>query len=203
MPTDGNGVYNLDPGYFVRNGDTLLPSQHNPVLEDIAAALTARLMRDGRASMTGTLQMDGNAIAGVSSLTGGAVIAPGDFRGAVIGKLLTTDRVWVEAEPADLGNLTGTITVDFSDFLGLAHGVATGNIVLGEPANAKPGQSALLEIYQDANGGREITFDTDYWVTAEGSAIGWTDSPNARNLLFVTVLSDGKVYVNLSAPDVK
>lgn len=53
MPSDANGVYSLPPGYLAVTGNTIQPSQHNPPLEDIAAALTARLSANGANPMTG------------------------------------------------------------------------------------------------------------------------------------------------------
>lgn len=55
MPS-ANGVYSLPVGYLAVTGQTIQASQHNPPLEDIAAALTGRLSRDGTAPMTGPLQ---------------------------------------------------------------------------------------------------------------------------------------------------
>lgn len=63
MPSDSNGVYSLPPAYLVRNGDLIVPGQHNPVFEDIATALSARLMISGAAPMTGPLQGYGGSIA--------------------------------------------------------------------------------------------------------------------------------------------
>jgi hypothetical protein len=52
----------LPAGYLATTGLTILASQHNPPLEDIEAALTARLMRSGVAPMTGVLKItDGTA----------------------------------------------------------------------------------------------------------------------------------------------
>jgi hypothetical protein len=61
MPSS-NGVYSLPPGYLATTGQTILVSQHNVPFEDVAAALTARVMRDGSAPMTGPLKLaDGTA----------------------------------------------------------------------------------------------------------------------------------------------
>lgn len=73
MPYDSNGNYTLVDTYFVENGDTVLPIQHNPVLEDIQAALSATLLRSGVAPMTGNLNMGSafkitNLLAGTNSL---------------------------------------------------------------------------------------------------------------------------------------
>lgn len=64
MPDTGP-IYSLPPSYFVQNGDTLLPVQHNPVFEDIRDALTNRVTRDGAGNMTGDLDMAGNKVAGL------------------------------------------------------------------------------------------------------------------------------------------
>jgi microcystin-dependent protein len=55
MPSS-NGVYSLPPGYLAVTGQPILVTQHNPIFEDIAQALTLRLSRDGTAPMTGPLQ---------------------------------------------------------------------------------------------------------------------------------------------------
>jgi len=65
MPS-ASGVYSLPVGYLAVTGDPILASQHNPPLEDIAAALTARLSRDGSAPMTAGLR----AVPGSAALPG-------------------------------------------------------------------------------------------------------------------------------------
>jgi len=57
MPFATNGSYNLPSGYLATTGQTIQTSQHNPPLEDIAAALSLTVVRDGRAPMTGNLNM--------------------------------------------------------------------------------------------------------------------------------------------------
>lgn len=57
MPSDANGVFSLVDGYLAITGETIQASQHNPVLEDIAASMSARLMRSGVAPMTGALKL--------------------------------------------------------------------------------------------------------------------------------------------------
>ena len=69
MPDDSNGVYSLPSGYLAVTGETILASQHNPPLEDIADALTARLSRSGAAPMTGDLNMGSNKIESLAAGT--------------------------------------------------------------------------------------------------------------------------------------
>ena len=57
MPSDSNGVYSLPNGYLATTGDTIQASQHNPPLEDLASAMSLRLMRTGAAPMTGPLKL--------------------------------------------------------------------------------------------------------------------------------------------------
>lgn len=65
MPFDPQGNYTLPGGSIVTTGENIVPSQHNPPLQDIASALSQALLRDGRAPMVGPLNMNGNRITGV------------------------------------------------------------------------------------------------------------------------------------------
>lgn len=58
MPDDSNGVHSLPPGTIVNSGDTILPSQHNPMANDLSSGLTARFSKDGRAPATGNWNMN-------------------------------------------------------------------------------------------------------------------------------------------------
>lgn len=62
MPRDVSGNYNLPAGSIVATGDTILPSQHNPALTDIATALTQSLARNGNGPMLAPLDMGGFSI---------------------------------------------------------------------------------------------------------------------------------------------
>ncbi|MCC6942363.1 MAG: hypothetical protein IT551_12255, partial [Novosphingobium sp.] len=68
MPRAG-GIFSLVPGYFAVDGTTIEVSQHNPVFEDVAQALTDSLPRDGSAPMTGNLAMGSNKITNLAAAT--------------------------------------------------------------------------------------------------------------------------------------
>ena len=67
IPIDSNGNYSLPPGYLAVSGQTILASQHNPPLEDIASALSQMLLRSGAAPMSGPLNMGGYVINNLGS----------------------------------------------------------------------------------------------------------------------------------------
>lgn len=71
MPTNPSGVFTLPASTWVASGDTVLPEQHNPPFMEVEQGLTDRLMRDGRAPMTGSLKMGANRITGVGAPTAG------------------------------------------------------------------------------------------------------------------------------------
>ncbi len=67
MPDDANGGHSLPASYFVQDGDTVMPEQHNPPLEDVSDALTNRLHRDGRTIWTGSQNANGNKITNLAN----------------------------------------------------------------------------------------------------------------------------------------
>lgn len=69
MPDDINGNYSLPNGYLAVTGEKVLPSNHNPPLEDMATAMTARYSRDGRAPMLGDVPMNGFRVTGMADAT--------------------------------------------------------------------------------------------------------------------------------------
>lgn len=69
MPRDSNGNTNPLPGTIVNQGDTILPSQHNPALVDLYAMMTQSLSRDGQGGMRANLNMNGFQASGLGNAT--------------------------------------------------------------------------------------------------------------------------------------
>lgn len=106
MPRDGSGVYSLPPSYLAVTGQTIVTSQHNPPMEDIAAALTGSLPRNGSAPMLATLNMGGSKVANSAAPT-----APNDLATkAYIDAAIATVLAQVVSVP------TGTIGMFAADF---------------------------------------------------------------------------------------
>lgn len=59
MPRGTDGTYNPPEGTLVNSGDTILVSQHNPFVNDVAQALTNSLDRNGSGGMRAALNMGG------------------------------------------------------------------------------------------------------------------------------------------------
>lgn len=75
MAFDGTGNYNLpEPEYPAVAGEVILSASFNTIVEDIAAALSNVLVRDGQAAMLADLPMGGKEI---KALGRGLVSAPG------------------------------------------------------------------------------------------------------------------------------
>lgn len=66
MPYNPAGLFSLVASYFATPGAEIRTEQHNPVFEDVASALSNVLLRDGRAPMTGPLNMNGQPINNVA-----------------------------------------------------------------------------------------------------------------------------------------
>jgi len=66
LPRNSSGDFSLPPGSIVNTGDDVLPSQHNPPLQDLAQAMGNSLDRDGKGGMRADLPMNGNKITDVA-----------------------------------------------------------------------------------------------------------------------------------------
>lgn len=91
MPYDSNGGHTPTPGYKAVTGQKVLPSNHNPPIEDFNASLGMVYVKDGRAPMTGPVNMNGNPITDLvdgvgpqdAATVGQAASAIGDFKDSV------------------------------------------------------------------------------------------------------------------------
>lgn len=69
MPRDGSGNYSRVAGSAYTNGTTADGPELDAEMDDIATALTNSVTRDGSAAMTGNLNMGGNGITNLGSLS--------------------------------------------------------------------------------------------------------------------------------------
>lgn len=134
MPFNPGGIFTLVASYFATAGTTIRTEQHNPVFEDVASALSSVLIRDGRAPMTGPLNMNGfpinNAVAGSSpgsvatlaqAMPLGAVI---DFAGA------TAPAGWALCSGQAISR---TLYASLFALIGTTYGVGDGSTTFNLP----------------------------------------------------------------------
>ena len=69
MSRNGSGTYNLPAGNPVVTGTTISTTWANTTLTDIGSALTGSVASDGQTPMTGSLNMNSNAIANLANPT--------------------------------------------------------------------------------------------------------------------------------------
>lgn len=74
MARDGSGNYSLAAGNPVVTGTSISSTWANNTLNDVASALTQSVSKDGQTAMTGTLNMSGNAINNVTTVTANSFI---------------------------------------------------------------------------------------------------------------------------------
>ena len=117
MPRTG-GIYSLIASYFAVNNATIDIAQHNPVLEDIAQALTDSLPRNGAAAMTGNLNMGAKKITNLAAATGGGDAPRNDQVQPVDAKL--TALAGVAAAANKLPYFTGASAAAVTDLTAFA-----------------------------------------------------------------------------------
>ena len=174
MPRNTAGTYNLPSGTLVNTGDTILVSQHNPPLQDIAQALTDSLDRGGTGGMRANLQMGGNKVTGLApgtapddaatvSQIGASLFPPGfvaDYAGATppAGWLLCGGQAVSRTTYAALFAAIGT-----------AYGAGDGNTTFNLP-DCRGRVSAGVDFSVGTNGNR-LTSAT---MNPNGTTLGAT-----------------------------
>jgi hypothetical protein len=69
MPRDGSGNYSKPDGTTAVSGTTVASAPYNTLADDMAAALTGSVPRNGSGAMTANLPMGGNKITGLAAAT--------------------------------------------------------------------------------------------------------------------------------------
>ncbi len=131
-----------------------------------------------------------------TSVTGVCELATAaEFRSLTSGaKALTPEYVWNAADEIALSDSTN-ITVNMANFIN-ATVTLGGSRVLGNPTNAKTGQTGCIRVVQDATGGRTLSFSS-YYEFAEKTAPELSTAANAEDLLFYHVIATNRVFVTL------
>lgn len=133
---------------------------------------------------------------GSASLLAEATAA--EFRDNTADRALSTDQVWTAAEPVALTD-AATVAVDMSlgfNFTLLTTAGVGATRALGNPTNAKPGQSGFIRIAQDGTGNRAMTFGTN-WKFNSGSDPTLSTAASSVDVLYYTVLGASEIHATL------
>lgn len=148
MPRTG-GIFSLISSYFAVDGATIDTAQHNPVLEDIAQALTDSLPRNGAAAMTGNLNMGAKKITNLAAGTAAGDVMRKDQVQPVDAKL--TALAGLTAAANKLPYFTGASAAAVTDLTAFARTLlddadaAAGRGTLGLGAYILDGGSVLAD----------------------------------------------------------
>lgn len=200
MSRNGSGTYSLPVNSWnpANNGTPATAADWQALINDVAAALTQSLSRDGQTVMTGNLQMGSNKLTGLSV-------------GTAAGDSLAWQQLFSQGQPADLAsatttdiglqnttvlNITGTTTITsfglnyngprflrFAGVLTLTHNATT--LILPSGANITTAANDCAIVVPSgtpANGWRVVGY-----MRADGTAlVAPSTVPNATNATNVT-----------------
>ncbi len=208
MPRNGKGKQMRDgSGNYVApsnswnpaiSGQQAVYSDWQAILNDIVAALTQSVSRDGQTVMTGNLQMGGNKITGQSAATGAgqALIYEQLFNQGTEQDLASAATTDIGAQLTNFLRITGTTTITsfgtnykgprFLRFEGAVTLTNSSTLIIPGGANITTAAGDCLIVIPKATGGT-----ADGWqVVAYQSATGGPVAGSVTN----SSLADGAVY---------
>lgn len=148
----------------------------------------------GRALIAGASAAAQRTTLGLGTISTFPEMTAAEYWANTADKALSTDTVWSAAAFQALTQ-AATIAVNFGAGINFTT-TMTGTRVLGNPSNAKTGQSGTIEIKQDTTGNWGLTYGSS-WIWAGGIVPVLSTAANARDLLTYVVLPDGKILGNL------
>lgn len=114
-------------------------------------------------------------------------------------RALTPGNAWAAAAWVNLGNITGTVTLDFSTFIQV-YAAMTGNITLAQPSNLPDGVYTFHVTHSGA--ARTISLNATYWDTPGGSGLTLSTTAGQSDLLTIIKKPGGKALISVAALNV-
>lgn len=113
--------------------------------------------------------------------------------GAITDRFIPPAGLFASVAPVSVA-YAATITLDLDTGINFDIGALTGNLTLANFTNAKPGQSGIIRLVQDATGGRTLTVGSN--LKRPGGALSLTPTANASDRLYYFVWSS--TYIDIS-----
>ena len=134
-------------------------------------------------------------IADVAGLAGALVPASTSqiIDGVVTDRFIPPAALFGAIAPVSVA-YAGTVTLDLDEGVNFDIGTLTGNLTLANFTNAKPGQSGIIRLVQDATGGRALSVGSN--LKRPGGALSLTPTANASDRLYYFVWSSS--YIDIS-----
>lgn len=114
-------------------------------------------------------------------------------------RALTPGNAWAAAAWVNLGNITGTVTFDFSTFIQV-YAAMTGNITLAQPSNLPDGVYTFHVTHSGA--ARTISLNATYWDTPGGTGLTLSTTAGQSDLLTIIKKPGGKALISVAALNV-
>lgn len=188
MPFDSSGNFSLPPGYLAVSGQTILASQHNPSLEDIASSLSQLLLRSGVAPMTGPLNLNGFKALNLPVSTAAGDAVEYTQLQAVISSVTTLDttlRALITASSIPTGQRGSFFMQSAPTGWIIANGGTIGNAASGGSTRANADTEALFALFWNSftNGTLPIR-NADGSISSRGASAAVDFAANKRLTIF-------------------
>lgn len=141
----------------------------------------------------GTQTVAGRLAANIVAI---AIATVANYRANTADTLLATDKVWSAAAGVALTD-AATVTLDLNsgiNFTLLATSGIGATRALGNPSNAKDGQSGYIKYTQDATGNRALTFAANWKGTA---GITFSTAANAVDVLYYSIVGTTPIITGI------
>ena len=188
IPYDASGNYSLPSGYLAVSGQTILATQHNPPLEDIASSLSQLLLRSGVAPMTGPLNLNGFKALNLPVSTAAGDAVEYTQLQAVISSVTTLDttlRALITASSIPTGQRGSFFMQAAPTGWIIGNGGTIGSATSGSTTRANADTEALFTLFWNnfTNGTLPI-FNSDGSVSSRGASAAVDFAANKRLRIF-------------------
>jgi hypothetical protein len=198
LSSNSSGVYSLPAVYVATTGDLITAAQHNTPLEDIAQGLTDRLMRDGRAPMTGNLPMGGFKVTGAGEPTAATDVATKNYADTftiavdtrITNQTFATGLTGASAlaKPTILNRLVDRIEPSWFGALGtgLSASATANTTALQAMFTAAPGKVIVLPKDAVYTFNSQLTIPAGVIIEDRGAQFNWIGTSTGTTVQMVT-----------------